>query len=200
MKAVSDSLEDVVRILLYLYGVVIALALTRSIGITISPNGISLSPFKLNIQDIAVFGTLFMTIVPFYHGASVYMLTAYKNPTYATKKGAPLVDFFTLSLEGVVFYAMASTIQDIDSFIVWFILLLVIDIVWCGFTYFKAEEPQKVAPRWWAILNGATVIVLIILSAISIIVQVYTILFAIATTRTVLDYCLCYSYYFPKIP
>ena len=199
MTSEKDSLKDVVRIFLYLYGVVMALALTSSIALTVTPYGIALSPFELNPQDLAIFGALFITIVPFYHGASVYMLTTYQNHTYSTKKGAPLVDFFTLSLEGVVFYAMGRSIHNLDSFIVWFIILLVIDLVWHGFTYFKAEEPQKVAPRWWAILNGATVLVLIVLSSISVetFVQVYALLFAVATVRTVLDYGLCYSYYFP---
>ena len=199
MPSQNDSLKDVVSILLYLYGVVMALALTRSIGLIVTPSGIALSPLQLDAQDLAIFGAFFITIVPFYHGASVYMLTTYRDHGYSTKKGAPLVDFFTLSLQGVVFYAMASSIQDLFSFIVWFIVLLLIDLFWYGFTYFKAEGPQKIAPRWWAILNLATVLVLTVLSAISAqaFVQVYALLFAVATIRTLLDYYLCYSYYFP---
>jgi hypothetical protein len=196
----QDSLKDVVRILLYLYGVVIALALTSSIGLTVAPHGIALSPLELDVQNLAIFGTFFITIVPFYHGASVYMLNTYKSNNYSAKKGAALVDFFTLSLEGVVFFAMATNVHNLDNFMMWFIVLLVIDLVWYGFTYFKANEPEKVAPRWWGILNGATVLVLIVLSAVSIeaVVQVYAILFAVAVIRTVLDYCLCYEYYFPS--
>ena len=196
----KDSMRDVVRILLYLYGVVIALALTTSIGLTVAPHGIALSPFELNVQNLAIFGALFVTIVPFYHGASVYMLTTYRNNSYSARKGAAtLVDFFTLSSEGVVFYAMASSINALNSFMLWFIVLLVIDIVWYGFTYFKAEEPKKTAPRWWTIINGATVLVLIVLSAVNleVVVQIYAILFAVAIIRTVLDYSLCFEYYFP---
>jgi len=195
----NDSFKDVVRILLYLYGVVIALALTTSIGLTVAPQGIALNPFELSLQNLATFGAFFVTIVPFYHGASVYMLTTYRNHYYSSKKGATLIDFFTLSLEGVVFYAMATSIHHLSSFMVWFIILLVIDLVWYGFTYFKAEDPKKTAPKWWAIINGATVLALIILSAVSVevVVQVYAILFAVAIIRTVLDYSLCYKYYFP---
>jgi len=200
MTSEEDSIEDVVKILLYLYGVVMGLALTTSIGLTVTPHGVALSPFEVNAQDLALFGALFVTIVPFYHGASVYMLSTYKNRNFPVKRGAPLVDFFTLSVEGVVFYAMASSIHDIDSFIVWFIVLLVIDLIWYGFTYFKAREPQAPAPRWWAIFNGATVLILIVLSSISVeaFVRVHALLFAVAIIRTVLDYSLCYSYYFPS--
>jgi len=171
MTAVNEkfSMKDIVRILLDLYGVVIALALTASIGLTVAPDGIALSPLELNAQNLATFGTLFITIVPFYHGASVYMLDSYRDHSHSTKKGAALVDFFTLSLEGVVFYAMATSIRNIDSFIIWFTVLLLIDLVWYGFTYFKAEKPTQSAP----------------------------ILFAVGLIRTVLDYGLSYEYYFP---
>jgi len=127
------------------------------------------------------------------------MLRTYRNSSYSTKKGAALVDFFTLALEGVVFYAMGSSIQFIDSFMVWYIVLLVIDVFWYGFTYFKAEKKKEAAPAWWPKINGATILVLIVLSAISVgaFVHVYAILFAVAVIRSVLDYSLCYDYYFP---
>jgi len=50
----KDSFEDVVRILLDLYGVVMALALAAAIGLTVAPKGIALSPFELNAQNLAV--------------------------------------------------------------------------------------------------------------------------------------------------
>ena len=92
MTPENDSMKEIVRILLYLYGVVMALALTKSIGLTITPRGIALSPFELNSLDLAIFGALFMTLVPFYHGASVYMLKTYGKHSHSEKKGAPLVD------------------------------------------------------------------------------------------------------------
>ena len=198
--AENEPIRDVARILLYLYGVVIALALTTAIGSTVAPNGIALSPVVLNLQNLATFGALFVTIVPFYHGASMYMLNSYRTSAYTKKKGVALVDFFALALEGVVFYAMGTSIHFLDSFITWFIILLLIDLFWYGFTYFKAGDPEEAAPKWWPRINGGTILALLILSSTlaQSTVQVYAVLFAVATLRTVLDYSLCYNYYFPQ--
>jgi hypothetical protein len=200
VDAVREPFRDVVRILLDLYGVVIALALTTAIGFTVAPNGIALSPFELSYQNLATFGSLFITIVPFYHGASIYMLNTYRSSAYAKKKGAALVDFFVLALEGVVFYAMGSSIHFLGSFMLWFIILLLIDLFWYGFTYFKAGDSKESAPKWWPRINGGTILALLILSSnmVQSAVQVYAVLFAIAAVRTVLDYSLCYDYYFPQ--
>jgi hypothetical protein len=197
----KEHLRDVARILLDLYGVIIALALVTAIGFTVSPYGIALNPFELKLEYLAIFGCLFVTIVPFYHGASMYMLKTYQNAILSSKKGAALVDFFALALEGVVFYAMGSSIHYLDSFIMWFVILLVIDLFWYGFTYFKAENTIEPAPKWWAIINGATILVLIVLSSASVrnFVQIYAVLFAVAVIRSVLDYALCYDYYFPQV-
>lgn len=189
--------KDVVRLLLNLYGMVIALALTAAIGFTVSPSGIALSPFELDERNLALFGTFFVTIVPFYHGASGYMLKTYKYGI-PSKKGAPLVDFFILTIEGVILYAIAASIQNLESFIVWLTALFLLDIVWVGFTYFKSTNNNQ-APKWWAILNGVMVLFLLIISGLrtELWVQVHTLLFAVAVVRTGLDYVLNYSFYFP---
>jgi len=178
---------------------VIALALTAAIGLTVSPSGIALSPFELNERNLTLFGAFFATIVPFYHGASAYMLRTYKYGISQSKKGAPLVDFFILTVEGVIFYAIAASIQNLESFIVWLTLLFLLDIIWVGFTYFKSADNSQ-APKWWAILNGGMVLFLIIISGLrtEFWVQVHTLLFAVAIVRTCLDYKLCYSIYFPS--
>lgn len=191
--------SNVVRLLLDLYGIVIALAITAAIGLTVSPNGIALSPFELNEMTLSLFGAFFVTIVPFYHGASGYMLRTYKHGFSMSKKGAPLVDFFILTVEGVIFYAIAASIQSLQSFIVWFTILFLLDIVWVGFTYFKSTTDTQ-APKWWAILNGGMVLFLIIINGLrtELWVQVHTLIFAVAILRTCLDYAKCYSFYFPS--
>jgi hypothetical protein len=194
---IDNLSKDVVRVLLDLYKVVIALALTTAIGLTVTPNGIALSPLELNEKNLTLFGAFFMTIVPFYHGASVYLLRSYKHGDLS-RKGAALVDFFILSVEGVIFYAIASSIKNLESFLLWFTLLLVLDIIWWGFSYFKSTN-SNTPPRWWPILNGAMLLFLV-----SIIgmrdeswIRVYSLLFAVSVVRTFLDYKLCYPYYFP---
>jgi hypothetical protein len=190
--------SDVVRLLLNLYGMVIALALTAAIGLTVAPDGIAINPFVLNARNVALFGAFFVTIVPFYHGASMFMLRTYKHGFASSKKGAPLVDFFILTVEGVIFYAIAASIQNLESFIIWFSSLFVLDIVWVSFTYFKSTGEEE-APIWWAILNGGMVLFLITISGIRVELwlEVYYLIFAVAVVRTCLDYAKCYPFYFP---
>lgn len=178
----------------------IALALTAAIGFTVSPSGVSLSPLELNWNYLALFGAFFVTIVPFYHGASVYLLRTYKRGNPSSNRAAPLVDFFALTIEGVFFYAMATSIKSLSSFTSWFVLLLLLDIVWVGFTYSKSTEKTE-APKWWAILNTGTVLLLIVVYDMDTNAwpQIFPLVFAAAVIRTFLDYALNYDYYFPKV-
>lgn len=196
----ADLSKDVFRVLLDLYGVVIALALTAAIGLTVSPNGVALSPSELNWDYLALFGAIFVTIVPFYHGASVYLLRTYKHGNPSPNRAAPLVDFFALTVEGVFFYAMAASIKNLNSFTLWFALLLLLDIVWIGITYLKATKKTE-APKWWAILNTGMFFVLIGTYGLNANSwpQIFLVIFISAVIRTFLDYILNYDYYFPKV-
>lgn len=190
--------RDVFRVLLDLYGVVIALALTTAIGITISPNGVSFSPLKLNEKYLTLFFAFFLTIVPFYHGASVYLLKTYRHGNPSKNRGAPLIDFFVLTFEAVIFYAMAASIGDLLSFEVWLAALFVLDLLWVGFTSFVSSSDNRTR-KWWAILNGLMILFLIIIGGINENTwpQVYPLIFAVAVIRTFFDYYKCYDFYFP---
>lgn len=196
----AEKSKDVVDILLYLYSVVMALALTTAVSMTVAPGGEALNLLGISTSSWAIFGAFLATIVPFYHGASIHMLRTLKDNPATRKKGEVLVDFFALTLEAVIFYAMAKSISQLESFVLWFGVLLALDIVWVSFTYFKSQKEVGQAPKWWAILNGGMLLALILLWAWirTNETQVYATLFALALTRSVADYWKCYSYYFPE--
>ena len=77
-------------------------------------------------------------------------------------------------------------------------LLLLLDIVWIGFTYFASRERNE-APYKWAIISTGMLIFLIGIYGIDGVnyPQIYTLIFAVAMIRSFLDYGLNYSYYFP---
>nr|MDO8081918.1 hypothetical protein [Candidatus Freyarchaeota archaeon] len=176
-----------------------ALSLTTAVSMSVAPEGKALNLFDLSVESLAIFGTFFITLVPFYHGASLYMLRTYRGDSTGRKKGEALVDFFALALEAVIFYAMAKSVTQLQSFIPWFGALLILDIGWIGFTYFKSQTEVGQAPKWWAVLNGGMILVLILLwiPARATETQVHAILFAAALIRTFVDYWKCYNYYFP---
>ena len=191
--------KGVFKVLQRLYGVVVALAITTAIGLTISINGVALSPFELNSSQIALFGAFFVTIVPFYHGGSMYLLKKYIHGSPPpTKKGVALIDFLALTFEGVVFFAIAASIKNLISFEVWFMVLLVLDTLWLSFAYLAADKEDP-APKFWVKLNGVMLIFFIIIYGISgnNWPQIYSLIFVAAVIRTVLDYAHCYDYYFP---
>jgi len=196
----TDQPQDAIKLLLYLYSVVMALALTTAVSTTVAPEGKALNPLELPIRSLAIFGTFFVTIVPFYHGASLHMLRTYQNNPKTRKKGEALVDFFALALEGIIFYAMAKSATSLETFISWFGVLLILDTGWVGFTYFKSQTEVGQAPKWWAVLNCGMILILALLWGLAKTgeSQVYAILFAASVIRTFIDYWKCYHYYFPK--
>jgi hypothetical protein len=190
--------RDLFRVLLDLYGVVIALALTTAIGITISPTGISLSPIGLNWKYLLLFSAFFLTIVPFYHGASVYLLRTYRHGNPSKNRAAPLIDFFILAIEAVILYATATTIKNLLGFETGLALLFLLDLVWVGFTGFITGGDNRTR-KWWAILDSSMILFLIIVSGINENTwpQVYLLILAATIIRTFFDYSECYDYYFP---
>jgi hypothetical protein len=196
----TDQPHDAIRLLLYLYSVVMALALTTAVSTTVAPEGKALNPFEIPIKSLAIFGTFFITLVPFYHGASLHMLRTYQNNSKTRKKGEALVDFFALAFEAIIFYAMAKSVTELETFIPWFGALLILDTGWVAFTYFKSQTDVGQAPKWWGVLNGGMILVLILLwgPARTGESQFHAMLFAAAVIRTFVDYWKCYHYYFPR--
>jgi hypothetical protein len=190
--------KDVFNILQRLYGVKVALSITTAIGLTISSNGIALNPLDLSSPNIALFGAFFITVVPFYHGGSMHLLRNYIHANPIKKRGVALFDFLALSFEGVVFFAIAASIKNLTSFETWFLILLVLDTLWLGFTYLASDKNDP-APKLWAIINGAMIVFFIVILGIgdNILPQIYSLIFVAAVIRTVIDYAYCYDYYFP---
>jgi hypothetical protein len=197
-NANEEISKDVFSILQRLYGVIVALAITTAIGLTISINGIALSPFELNSSYLALFGAFLITIVPFYQGGSMYLLRNYIHSNSPKKKGVALVDFLALSFEGVIFFAIAASIKNLTSFEIWFLLLLILDCLWLGFAYLAADKEEP-APKFWFIINGAMIVFFIVIYGVSENnwAQIYSLIFVASVIRTVADYAYCYNYYFP---
>lgn len=154
--------SDVVRILLYLYSVVMALSLTTSVNMTVAPFGEVISLTDLSAQSLSFFGTFFITLVPFYHGASLHIIKSYRSKNKKPKKGEPLIDFFALSIEAIIFFAMSRSIGKLHTFIGWFGALLLLDLFWVCLTYYKSQDETGQAPTWWAILNGGMIVFLLL--------------------------------------
>jgi hypothetical protein len=199
METSKSLIRESVRILSYLYSVVVALALTTAVRALISQNGIR-SPFNLPLIDLFMFSTFLVTLLPFYHGAVMFLIKTYRVGFKGRKKGELLVDFVFLLFEAIILYALAASLFDLFSFIGWLAILMFLDSSWVFFVYFKTPRGGSEAPIIWGALNVFMLLFLYLLWNYAIPGEElsYAALLIGAIVRTILDYGFAYDYYFPS--
>lgn len=211
------------RHLLFLYSVVCALSLETAIGELIEPHADSL-PVDTSVLPLAV--AFVVTLIPFYHGAlrhldDYYVLDAHPN----VRRGALLVDFFALFVEAILLFALATLTPFANFFAATLITLLLVDVAWSSVTStycigkrltlhdMKRQAAQfaqssirgtrhSEAPQMaWLLNNVVWLLVLAITVAADQLFDLGTrlswIVLAIALARTVSDYRVSWSFYFP---
>jgi len=188
-----------VQILAYLYSVVVALALTSSVQTIVNPGGIpARNLFEIPVEELLLFGSFVLVIVPFYHGAIRALVTVFREDITQTKGGTMLITYGAMLLEALVFYAMATSIRSLFSFIFWFAFLMVIDTIWVGLAHASGATNQD-APVKWGILNGGVAVFLVLFWNIATDQSLsrYALILTASIVRTSLDYYLTRDYYFP---
>ena len=151
--------------------------------------------------------TFIVLIIPFYHGAVRHLFATYveQGGSETIKNGALLADFFLLFFEGCLFVLMASVLNDTVAFGWVLVALLMLDSVWgfLAWLAFASEEAQY-AERLWSLINVITAVLLALIlifldpTFISRPLLSEVGVFAIIALRTIVDYALCWSFYFPK--
>jgi len=182
-----------------LYTVVVGLALVEGIKSILNLRT-DTNLISINLKSLPTFFALVFTLIPFHHGANRYLDETYidsRNPRHPL---TGLVDFFFFFFEAIIFYSMALLIPQPKSFFFALLLLLVIDIVWLIFVYFSASESfGKI--RHWLWLNAATVLIVFIFIVSKFMaedINKWIVLASIVLVRTVLDYFLEWSFFWPK--
>lgn len=202
----TEARKNSVQQLSELYNVVIGIALSLAIYNTIDSET---KIFPVKIEILANFFVILFLIVPFYHGAVRHLFATYVEGggSDRIKSGALLADFFLLFIEGCVFVAMAAVVHLTIS-IAWIVVcLLLLDSVWgfLAWLAFTGAQSQH-AERKWAIINVCAAVVIIVILVFAeqafvnkpIMAQLG--LLAIVFIRTIIDYSICWHFYFPAIP
>jgi hypothetical protein len=120
------------------------------------------------------------------------------------KSGALLADFVLLFLEGCLFIMIAAIIKSTENMAWTAVGLLILDSLW-GFLAWLAftGAQSQFAEKRWAIINIITAVVIIIIlifgreTFVAQPTQAQWGLAAILTLRTIMDYWLCWDFYFP---
>ena len=184
-KTSSPSAQQAVKILSSLYAVIAGLSLTTAIR-EIS----SLEDIFLGLWNAIVF---FVTALPFYKGATMFLVINYYLRGFEGKRTEPLIDFFMLFSEAIALYGMAINITNLPGFIVSLFFLLLADTVWV--LYILARKWRRQVPREWLWLDFYMFSFLALFGLSS--KPSASMLATVAIFRTLTDYYVAGKYYLP---
>jgi hypothetical protein len=185
-----DSLEQI-------YAVVIALAIAQAVEVLLKDpaRGVVLQCGQI-LVGLPAFVAFLVTLVPFWHGMNRHLDRCYLEKKTGVVQGALLADFATFFLEASLLFAAGWSLRSgIYSFIALGLLLLV-DTIW-SFISHKIHFPARKSHvgKWFAI-NLVAIVIAIILVAYPVEPR-KIILMVIAIIRSIVDYWLCWHFYFP---
>jgi hypothetical protein len=195
LKRSIDSLQR-------LYTIVVGLAVAEALRGFLSPM-VALDPWWANWRALAV---LLLTIVPFYHGANGHLDQTYLfgfDGARREKRYALLLDFCVLFLEGVLFFALALSLNDFDRFARLFQGLLLIDVFWAVIVYITGASSKDAAHALkWGGLNLVGFVAVTFVHDTTTLVQAARPdwIFGIALIRTAVDYGICWDFYMARYP
>lgn len=185
-----DSLQQI-------YAVVIALAIAQAIQSLLKDpaRGALLEPAQVQ-EGLPAFIALLVTLVPFWHGMNRHLDRCYLEKKSGVVQGALLLDFWTFCIEASLLFAAGWSLRSgIHSFIA-LGLLLSVDMLWGVISHqIHFREQKSHVLRWSAINLGAI--------ALAVLVVAYpfeykmSVLTFVAVLRSIVDYSLCWRFYFP---
>ncbi len=148
-------------------------------------------------ERFLLFLVLFVTLIPFYHGAFRHMDEVYifaEPPDKRPGAGVLLADYLLLMCEAGLLVWLAIRISDPVTFRNGFLLLLSVDVTWAIVTWRFTSE-KKGALKWGLLNLGVIGLLGLSFLCPSPISARYLLL--IAVFRSVLDYWLSHKLYFP---
>jgi len=202
------SLKNSVRSLQTLYTITVSLGLERAIVNLID---ISKGNIPIKFELIPYFIAFLITLIPFYHGALRHLNIVYiEEKGKDVRSGALLIDFSLLFLESCLIFGLSILLPNHYWFFITLLLLLLTDVLWTliFLALSKKEKKLSLAELRWLIINSIVIILCLINIGVLVIskfprsifeleISIFTLF--IFLIRTVFDYLLCWSFYFPPI-
>ncbi len=189
-----------------LYTIVAALALTSAIERLVLDRGTA-TRRHFNVQSISIeYASLFMfvglvaTMIPFYHGANVYLFETHVFGPGIQRPLAALVDFLFFFTQGLLFFFASRVIGDPELFFWVIVGVLIWDCIWEMFVYLSGESNFSQIRRW-LYLNVATSMLLFIVLVTPLLpdgLLRWGFAATILVVRSALDYVLNWSAYWPR--
>jgi hypothetical protein len=192
LKRSVDSLERI-------YAIIIGLAIGQAINMVVQAFSTG-NRFTTALKVAPAFLAFIFTIVPFFHGMNRHLDRCYIDKTDQAAHGALLFDFAVFFIESSLLFAIAGSIMSGLTPFVILGALLAFDLVWSmlsGWIHYRNVKPSI---GRWAIINAATVLVGVFVYSFNAYADAQKpwLLLALACARTVVDYWLCWDFYFPQ--
>lgn len=176
-----------------LYSVVIGLALTQAILTLVTS---AESDNIVNYSVLPWFLAFAATVIPFHHGALRHLDDTYIFGEERHGNFVFLVDYLILFAQAALMFLLAVVVNEPQSFLYIFVLLLLIDIVWASMAHFLTDSFEEV--KTWAIINVVTVILVALVYWTPMLDAAEPgYLVVLAFLRTVADYGFDWEHYFP---
>jgi hypothetical protein len=187
-----DSLQTI-------YAIVIGLAITNSINTIFLDNG-KLVELSSIVKYFAPFLAFVFIVVPFFHGMNRHLDQCYLDKEANHIEGALLFDFIVFFAEAMLLFAFAGSLKTPGlKWAVVLLFLLSFDSVW-AFVSSLVHYRKFYGPTLWVIINIITcAVILFIMHNNCIDAKAKPFLLCIIIfLRAIIDYTLCWRFYFPK--
>ena len=185
-----DSLQQI-------YAVIIALAIAQAIESLLKDplHGDLLAASQI-FAGFPACVAFVVTVVPFWHGMNRHLDRCYVEKKTAVVHRALLLDFGTFFLEAILLFAVGLSLRSgIWSF--FFLgLLLSVDMVWGALSHRIHFRGHKSHVLKWSAINLVAIVIAVLVVVFPIPHKITALMF-VAILRTIVDYSLCSSFYFP---
>lgn len=154
-------------------------------------------PDSIPRGHLALFATLIVTLIPFFHGAMRHLDIVHLFSKAETRPMPLFVDYLLLFIEPIVFVMLGMSIGSVRHFLIGLGVLMAIDLLWAVVScLWTARDRRSHVIRWIAFdvvclaLLGITFIRAVDARHITLWIAV------VATVRSGLDYIFNWGFYF----
>jgi len=198
-KSTLDSLKSIITLLA-------GLTITNSSIILLTDNSYSrvVNIDSLPLQSILLYFVIIINIVRFYHGNTKHIDIEIVSEQETRKIGGIKLaaDFFSILLQSIIFSIMSFYLNNNETFVAIFTVLLGIDIFWYITTNNFADKKHYDHQKRWTINNLIAFVVLLLIFLIKLDTSsslFFVLAYITILLNTIIDYIISWKYYFPSI-
>jgi hypothetical protein len=192
-KVTERSVDSIARI----YAVVIALAISQSVQTLLKdPRGGADLNLSGLVPGAPAFVAFLFTLVPFWHGMNRHLDRCYLERTDVVRQGALLFDFAVFFFEASLLFAAGWALRSGLVSFYCLGLLLTADMIWGYISHLIHFPGKKSHVVRWSSINVVVGVLAVLIVAYPF-EQKALVLMVLAMARSIVDYSLCWKFYFP---